>query len=151
MEWNVLLKNSILKFIRPSTSFIFNCDNHKGIILITQLRAVESFAWAQTQAQFSRLFKSNCSCGLDIESTLHFLLHCPALNDERYTLLSTLNKINCKLEELTNTSLLQTLSYGNTLFNKEKHTLILYILDINYLYISVEYISSIKRFEEPLI
>ena len=32
-----------------------------------------------------------CSCGLDNESTSHFLLHCPTFNDERYNLLSTLN------------------------------------------------------------
>ena len=60
------------------------------------------------------------SCGLDIESTSHFLLHCPTFNDERYTLLSTLNNIDCKLLELTKFSLSQTLLYGNILFNKEK-------------------------------
>ena len=54
-----------------------------------------------------------CSCGLDIESTSHFLLHCPAFNDERYTLLSTLNNTDCKLLELTKSSLSQTLLYGN--------------------------------------
>ena len=58
-----------------------------------------------------------CSCGLDIESTSHFLLHCCTFNDERYTLLSTLNKIDYKLLELTKPSLLQTLLYGNTLFD----------------------------------
>ena len=58
-----------------------------------------------------------CSCGLDIES----LLHCPTFNDERYTLLSTLNKIDCKLLKLTKSSLSQTLLYGNTFYLK-KHT-----------------------------
>ena len=48
-----------------------------------------------------------CSCGLDIESTSHFLLRCPKFNEERYTFLSTLNKIDCKLA---------TMLYGNTLF-----------------------------------
>ena len=65
-----------------------------------------------------------CSCGLDIESTLHFLLHCPTFNDKRYTLLSTLNNIDPTLLELTK-SLSQTLLYGNTLFDKEKNTRIL--------------------------
>ena len=63
-----------------------------------------------------------CSCGLDIESTSHFLLHCPTFNDERYTLLSTLNNIDCKLLELTKSTLSQTLyqnQYGN-IFNQEK-------------------------------
>ena len=63
-----------------------------------------------------------CSCGLDIKSTSHFLLHCPTFNDERYTLLSTLNNIDCKLLELTKSSLSQTLLYGNTLFDKENKT-----------------------------
>ena len=31
-------KNSILKFIRTSPSNVFNCNNYKGIRLITQLR-----------------------------------------------------------------------------------------------------------------
>ena len=84
-----------------------------------------------------------CSCGLDIESASHFLLHCPSFNDEQYTLLSTLNKIYCKLLELPKSSLSQTLLYGNTLFDKEKNTLILNA--------TVEYILSTKRFEKPLI
>ena len=61
-----------------------------------------------------------CGYGLNIESTSYFLLHCPTFNDERYTLLSTLNKIDCKLLEITKSSLSQTLLHGNTLFDKEK-------------------------------
>ena len=61
-----------------------------------------------------------CSCGLDIESTSHFLLCRPIFNDERYTLLSALKNIDCKLLELTKSSLSESLLYGNTLFDKEK-------------------------------
>ena len=84
-----------------------------------------------------------CSCGLDIESTSHFLLHCPTFNDEPYTLLSTLNNTDCKLLELTKSSLSQTLLYGNTLCDKEKNTLIVNA--------SIEYILSNERFKKPLI
>ena len=59
------------------------------------------------------------------------------------TLLSTLNKIDYKLLELTKSSLSQTLLYGNTLFDKEKNTLIQKA--------TIEYILSAERFEEPLI
>ena len=50
IEWNnleptllisksfIVFKNSILKFIRPSPSNFFNCDNRRGIRLITRLR-----------------------------------------------------------------------------------------------------------------
>ena len=84
-----------------------------------------------------------CSCGLDIEPTSHFLLHCPTFNDERYTLLNTLNNVDCKLLELTKPSLLPTLLYGNTLFDEEKNTRILNA--------TIEYILSTERFEEPLV
>ena len=58
-----------------------------------------------------------CRCGLDIESTSHIFLHCPTVNDEQYTLLNTLNKTDCKLLELTKSSLPQCLLYGNKLFD----------------------------------
>ena len=65
------------------------------------------------------------------------------LNDERYTLLNTLNEIYCKLLELTNSPLSQTLLHGNTLFDKEKGALILNT--------TIEYVLSTERFKEPLI
>ena len=73
--------------------------------------------------KFRRNFQNPiCSCGLDIESTSQFLHHCPTFNDERYTLLSTLNNIDCKLREFTKSFLSQTLLYGNALFDKAKKT-----------------------------
>ena len=78
-----------------------------------------------------------CSWGLDIKFTSHFLLHCPTVNDEQYTLLGTLNKIDCKLVELTKSSLSQTLIYGDTLFDKDP-------LIFN---ATIEYILFTERFE----
>ena len=74
--------------------------------------------------------------------TSHFLLHCPPFNYERYTLLSTLKNINCKLIELTKSSLSQTLLYGNTLLDKEKTRI---------LNPTIEYILSTERFKESLV
>ena len=59
------------------------------------------------------------SCSLDIESTSHFLLHCLIFNDEKNILLSTLNKTDCNLLELTNSFLSQTLLCEIALFDKE--------------------------------
>ena len=61
-----------------------------------------------------------CSCGLDIESTSHFLLHYPTFSDERHTFLSTLNNIDCTLLELIKSSLLKIILYDNALFDKGK-------------------------------
>ena len=156
IEWNnldptlrnsksfVVFKNSILKFIRPSPRNFFNCNNYKGIRLITLLRlGMNHLREHKFKHNFQDCLNPICGCGLDIESTSHFLLHCPSFNDERYTLFSTLNKIDCKLLELTKSSLSQTLLYGKTLFDKEKNTLILNA--------TIEYILSTERFEELLI
>ena len=156
IEWNNLdptlrnskrfvdFKNSILEFIRASPSNVFNCNNHKGIKLITRLRVgMSHLREHKFKHNFQDCLNPICGCGLDIESTSHFLLHCPTFNDERYTLLSTLNNIDCTLLELTKSSLSQTLLYGNTLFDKEKNTRILNA--------TIEYILSTERFEEPLI
>ena len=145
IEWNsksfVVFKNSILKFIRPFASNFFNCDNHKGIRLIARPRVVMSYLLEHEHkfmCNFQDCLNSICSCGLDIESTSHTLLQCPIFDDERYTLLNILNKIDCKLQELTNSSLSQTLLYGNTLFVKEKNRIILNA--------PIEYILSTERF-----
>ena len=52
-----------------------------------------------------------CSYGLDIESTEHFLLHCPQLVNERRTLLSTIGNIAIARKYQ------QTLFFGNTSFD----------------------------------
>ena len=103
IEWNNLdptlrnsksfvdFKNSILKFIRPSPSNAFNCNNYKGIRRITRLRlGMSHLREHKFKHNFQGCLNPICSCGLDIESTSHFLLHCPTCNHERYTLLSTL-------------------------------------------------------------
>ena len=84
-------KNSFLKFIRPSPSNAFNCNNYKGIRRITRLRlGMSHLREHKFKHNFQGCLNPICSCGLDIESTSHFLLHCPTCNHERYTLLSTL-------------------------------------------------------------
>ena len=133
LEWNKLdptlrnsksfadFKNSILKFIRPFPGNAFDCNNYKGIRLIKWLhKGMNRLHEHKFKHNFQDCLNQICSCGLDIESTSHFLLHCPILNDDCYTLLRTLNNTDSKLLELTKSSLLQTLLYGNTLFDKEK-------------------------------
>ena len=64
-----------------------------------------------------------CSCGMDIESTSHYFLRCPLFDDKTITLLSTLIKIDCKLIETNESSLIETLLFGNTLFDLKKKKL----------------------------
>ena len=80
---------------------------------------------------------------MDIESTSHFFLHCPVLDDKRITVMSALNKIDCTLIETNESSLIETLLFGNSLFDLKKNSLILNA--------SIGYILSAERFEKTLL
>ena len=72
--------------------------NSKGVKFITRLRLVLSYL---REHKFKHGFQDSinplCSCGLDIESTEHFLLHSPQIVNKRCTLLSTVGNIKYKL------------------------------------------------------
>ena len=140
-----IFKNNILKFIRPKPNSFFNCCNLKGIRLITRLRLELSHL---REHKFKYNFQ-NClnplrSCGSSIESTSHFLLHCPIFYDKRHTLLSTLNITDSKLLESNDSYLTQTqtLLFGYTSFDSETNTLVLNA--------TTDHTLSTEIFEEPL-
>ena len=81
------------------------------------------------------------SCGSSIESTSHFLLHCPLFHGKRHTLRNTLNNIDSKLLEYNDSYLTQTLLFGSTLFDSETKTLVLNA--------TINYILSTEKVEEP--
>ena len=88
------------------------------------------------------LCRNFCSCGLDIEPTAHFLLHCPEFVNKICTLLSTMGNITYKLLGNTESVLTQTLLFGNASFNINDDTQIL-ITTINFLLLT-------KIFDEPI-
>ena len=138
-----IFKSRILKFIWPIPRGFFNCYNHKGIRLMTRLRLVLSHLREHKfNHNFQNCINSLCSCGMDIEWTSHFFLLCPLFDDKRITLLSILNKIDCKLIE-TNESLKETLLFGNSSFDLKKKSLLFSA--------SIDYILSTKRLEEALL
>ena len=114
IEWNKLdhnirnsnsfniFRKSILKFIRPSVNNLFNSHNPKGIKFITKLRLGLSHL---RQHKFKHSFQDSinqfCNCVLDIESTAHYLLHCPTYITERRTLLSIIENMDKNLLDLS--------------------------------------------------
>ena len=155
IEWNNLdpklrnsenfgiFKNNILKFIRPKPNSFFICCNLKCIRLITRLRLELSLLREHKfKYNFQNYLNPLCSCGSSIETTAHFLLHCPIFHDKRHTLLSTLNNIDSKLLESNDSYLTQTLLFGSTSFDSETNTLALNA--------TIDYILFTERFEEPL-
>ena len=161
IEWNNLdphlrksenfsvFKTNILKFIRPSpnsvyTLFIYdNLQTLFGICLITKLRlGLSHLREHKFKHGFQDMLNPLCSCGNDVESTEHFLLHCPQFVNERRTLLSTLDNLNCSLLENTSKVLTQILLFGNTSLSPSDNPKILRA--------TIDFTLSTKRFDKQL-
>ena len=154
IEWNNLdpnlrnlencgiFKNNILKFSRPKPNSFFQCCNLKGIRLITRLRLeLSHLREHKFKYNFQNCLNPLSSCGSSIESTSHFLILCPIFHDKRDTLLSTLNNIDCKILESSDSYLTQTLLFGCTSFDSETNTLVLNT--------TIDYILFTEKFKEP--
>ena len=133
-----ILKSNILKFIRPTPNGIFNCENHREIKLITRLRVgLSHLRGHKFKHSFQDALNSISSCNFDVESTFHYVFHCPTYNDKRNTLLSTIKNMDCRLLDLSETVLIEKLLFGNCSVDDHTNTI-------------TEYILSTKRFGESL-
>ena len=138
-----LFKSNVLKFIQPSPNSVYNCHKPRWICLITRLRlGLSHLREHKFKHGFQDTLNPLCSCGNDVESTEHFLLHCPQFVNERRTLLSTLGNFNCSLLENTSKVLTQTLLFGNTSLSPSDNSKILSA--------TIDFILSAKRFYEQL-
>ena len=96
-----IFRKSILKFIRPSANSFFNRHNPKGIKFITRLQlGLSQLCEHKFDHSFQDSLNPFCSCSLDIESTAHYLFHCPMYITERRTLLSTIANVDNNLLDL---------------------------------------------------
>ena len=136
-----VFKSNILKFIRPSPKS--NCHNPRGICLITRLRpGLNHLRQNKFKHGFQDTVNLLCSCGNNVESTEHFLLHCPQFVNQRSTLLSTLGNFKSSLLENTSKVLTQILLFGNKSLSPSDNSKILRA--------TIDFILSTKRFDKQL-
>ena len=156
IEWNKLdlnicklerlnvFKNSLLTFIRPSGNSVFNCHNPRGVKLLTRLRLGLSHL---REHKFKHSFQDSlnpiCSCGDDIETLAHFLLHCPHYSHERSTFLNTIRNINRNIFEKNDLQITETLLYGDSSLDEKSNTLILNA--------TIDFLFVTKRFDLNLV
>ena len=136
-------KKNILSFIRPKANSVFNCNSSKGLKFVTRFRLGLSHL---REHKFKHSFQDSinplCSCSLDIESTIHYFLHCPQFIIERHTLLNTISQIDNKLLDSNESNLIQHLLFGDPSKGTETNTEILSA--------TVNYVLTTKRFDERL-
>ena len=106
--------NSILNFIRPSASKVYNINDAIGIKLITRLRLGFSHL---CEHKFKHNFRDRlnllCSCSIEVEPTSHYFLRCHSFDVLRATLMNDLSNIDSDLLTLRDENFTNILLYGN--------------------------------------
>ena len=138
-----IFKKSLLKFVRLSGCSVFKCNNLRGVKLLTRLRlGLSHLCEHKLKHSFQDILNPICSCGNDIETSAHFLLHCPHYSNERSTFLNTTRNINRNIFDENYLQITETLLYGDSSLDDKSNTLILNAT-INFLFVT-------KRFEVNL-
>ena len=155
IEWNnldksirsseslALFKKNILQFIRLTPNRTFNCHNPIGIKLITRLRlGLSHLRDHKFKHNFLDCLNPICCYGQDIETTVHYLLHCPIFSDERSIFFNNIRSIDENVLSGSDPKISDTLLFGISSFNDTKNTSVLNT--------TIDYIFSTKRFDVPL-
>ena len=134
------LKNKILKFIRPKANSFFNCVNPKGVKLITRLRlGLSHLRDHKFKHSFEDCLNAICSCGIEVGTTAHFLLHCLKYLHDRKTHLDNIKSVLPNILEQSDSFINNVLFFGDTSLDDSSTTIILNA--------TINYITSTKRFD----
>ena len=147
IEWNKLDSNIrsfeslalfILAFLRPFKKSTFQCHNPKGLKLISKLQlGLSHLRFHEFKHSFQDILNPICDCGA-VETTVHYLLHCPNFSNERLIFFNKLQSTDANILSKDDPNISKVL-YSDHSFNDEKNT--------SFLTASFEYIISTKRFK----
>ena len=91
---NIVFKKRILSSIKLLPNNVLNSHNPRGLKLLTKLQlGLSHLRYHEFKHIFLDTINSLCSCGSDIETTLHFFLYCLNFTEVRSTLLSKFLKL----------------------------------------------------------
>ena len=155
-EWNKLdcdirnsdslniFKLSLLKFVRPVANSVFDINNPYDLKLLTRLRlGLSHLRYHKFRHNFQDCINPICDCGLETETTTHFLLHCPLFQSAGQSLLMNFKKIDESILKKHDELITKALLYGDDKFD----------LSCNKSIISstIEFIVSAERFSNSLV
>ena len=137
-------KKSLLAFVRPRKSHVFNIHDPHGLKLLTRLRV--NFSQLR-EHKFRHNFRDTinplCSCGLAIESTKHYLLRCSFFSSERKTLVDKVADVIGDISHLSDDKLIDLLLYGSDSLTTEQNACVLRY--------TIVFLKSSGRFDIPLL
>ena len=120
-----IFKNKINECIRSEPSFCCN-RNKYGMSRLTQIRVDFSDLRDHRYNHKFNCRSPTCSCGIEDETTTHYLLCCPRYHNLRQTYLSKISEItNSDVSVLPKDHLTDLLLYGSKAYNNISNELIL--------------------------
>ena len=103
-----------MKSIRQSGNPIFHCHNFNGTKLILKLRlGFNCLSDHKFRHDFQDNYNQNFSSSENIETTTHYLLHCPNCLDQRITLLNSFQNIEKDIPDKNDSRLTEMLISGD--------------------------------------
>ena len=140
----VKFKTKILSFIRPKENSIFKIHDINGIRLLNRLRLHFSHL---NEHKFWHNFRATidpmCSCNLEPETTLHYLLGCNFSSDLRTELLNGICALNPTLKKLSHEKFLNILLYESEDFSFKTNKKIIKS--------TIKFLKTSERFIGPLL
>ena len=134
-EWNRLstencnsnpyqkFRKSLLSFIKPTCSSLFSVHHPVGVKLLARLRlGVSHLREHKFRHNFHDTLNPLCSCSLEPETTLHYLLCSHNFSSARLTLMNDLNLIDPTISQLNETALANILLYGDSRKSKSENS-----------------------------
>ena len=124
-------------------NIVFDIHNPFGIKLLTRLRlGLSHFHEHKSRNYFQDTLNPLWECGKDIESIMHFFLHCINFLIPRQTLFQKIRNTDDNMLSQSGMQLIQTLPYGNQNYHSSINRLIINSV--------IEYVISTERFKSLL-
>ena len=117
---------NISRFIQPKPNNNYYCHIPKGVTLLSRLGlGLSHLQKHKLKHSFQDYLNPRCFCGIDNETSNHYMLHCLTSTNERMTLLDKIKSINCGILDLSDAVVTKILLVGNNTLSASSNTLIL--------------------------
>ena len=138
-----IFKNSLLSFIRPVQSQYYNIFDPTGLKFLIRLRLDFSHLNKHRfHHNFNECMNPLCSCSLEVEDTLHYLLHCRHFSQFRNDLMNSVKSVSDDFESLSDNNKKDVLLYGDSRLDENKNRTIIIA--------TLTYIKNTERFSGSL-
>ena len=122
-----IFKKRLLSFIHPIPSNVHNTFDPVGLQFLTRLRlGLSHLNEHRFRHNFQECINPLCSCSLETENTLHYLLHCHHFSQNCINLINSVNSVFKNFDILSDNIKTDVLLYLNPHLDGESKATISY-------------------------